>query len=615
MTEKMFAAFFSYVHDDDKRDNGRLTKLREMLEEEVRALSGEEFEIFQDYEDIHWGQKWEERINRALDDSTFLIPVVTPRYIRKEFCRKELLQFLERENALSRNDLVLSLYYIDTDLSARDDPVAVALANHQYFDWRDLRHEPSTNPEVGKRIEKMAREIIAAMKRSTNQGTKISLPSQKHQTLQSAVSQTATSKTSSQTRQPDERIEPPTVVVDPMPRRGDYTSIQKALESSEPGTRILIRPGFYREALVLNRPFELIGDGERSEIVIEAINADTLLFQTEFGRVSNLTLRQASRDKFFGVNISRGRLELEDCDITSQSLSCVFIHEGADPRLRRNHIHDGKECGVLVWTHGQGTFEDNDIFNNNFSGVEIRTEGNPLFRRNRIHDGKQVGVMVHEDGRGTFEENDIFNNTLAGVEIKTGGDSLFRRNRIHDGKQSGVMVHENGKGTFEENNIFNNSLSGAEIKMGGDPLFRRNDIHDGKEAGVLVWDGGKGTFEDNDIFNNNFSGVEIRTEGDPVLRQNRIRDGKENGVMVHENGKGTFEENDIFNNALAGVEIKTGGNPLFRRNRINNNNTGVYAHDNAGGTLLNNEITANILTWNLDESSKTRVKALNNIEN
>src|SRR5215207_2254672 len=106
MAEKTFAAFFSYVHDDDKHDNGRITKLRQMLEEEVRALSGEDFVIFQDYEDIHWGQKWEERLNGALDGSTFLISVVTPRYLRREFCRKEVLRFSEREKQLNRNDLL-----------------------------------------------------------------------------------------------------------------------------------------------------------------------------------------------------------------------------------------------------------------------------------------------------------------------------------------------------------------------------------------------------------------------------------------------------------------------------------------------------------------------------
>lgn len=34
----------------------------------------------------------------------------------------------------------------------------------------------------------------------------------------------------------------------------------------------------------------------------------------------------------------------------------------------------------------------------------------PTVRRNRIHDGKQAGIFVYENGRGTFEDNDVFAN-------------------------------------------------------------------------------------------------------------------------------------------------------------------------------------------------------------
>ena len=93
------------------------------------------------------------------------------------------------------------------------------------------------------------------------------------------------------------------------------------------------------------------------------------------------------------MDISQGRLDLEGCDISSQSLACVAIRDGADPRLRRNKIHDGKQAGVFVYDGGLGTLEDNDITGNALSGVEIKTGGNPTLRRNQIHDNKQSGVM------------------------------------------------------------------------------------------------------------------------------------------------------------------------------------------------------------------------------
>ena len=100
------------------------------------------------------------------------------------------------------------------------------------------------------------------------------------------------------------------------------------------------------------------------EIVVEAMGKNALLFKTDFGRVANLTLRQADGGKFFAVDIGQGRLELDGCDISSNSLICLAIYGGADPRIRRNRIHDGKTNGVLVHTNGKGTLEDNDITSN-----------------------------------------------------------------------------------------------------------------------------------------------------------------------------------------------------------------------------------------------------------
>ena len=46
--------------------------------------------------------------------------------------------------------------------------------------------------------------------------------------------------------------------------------------------------------------------------------------------------------------------DLEGCDITSQSIKCVGIHGGADPRLLRNRIHDGKMLASMWTTRARG---------------------------------------------------------------------------------------------------------------------------------------------------------------------------------------------------------------------------------------------------------------------
>ena len=460
------AAFMSYVHTDDAY--GLLTQFRERLSAEVQVQTGHEFPIFQDRQDILWGQNWKQRIEESLDAVTFLIPIITPSFFNSQPCREEYERFVDRERKLNRNDLILPVYYVDSPLlndpdRRLTDNVAETIVQRKYADWRDLRFEPFTNPQVCRTLAGLAVQVRDALERvSAAESKVVEKPLRRAGRRRAGTNKIPRADTqpdvteSSEVRQrPTAKTEPPTHVVDAM-GQGEFLTIGEAVKKASPGDRILVRPGLYQEGLVMDKPLEIIGEGDLGDVVIQATGQDALLFKTTMGRVANLTLKQMGDGDWYGVDIAQGRLELEGCDITSQSLACVAIHDGADSRLRRNRIHDGKQSGVFVYDNGQGLLEDNEIVGNTFAGVQIKTGGNPTLRRNRIHDGKGSGVFVYDNGQGLLEDNEIVSNTNAGVAIKTGGNPTLRRNRINKNGFVAISVHDNGGGVFEDNDLRDN---------------------------------------------------------------------------------------------------------------------------------------------------------------
>jgi energy-coupling factor transporter ATP-binding protein EcfA2 len=164
-------AFLSYTRFDDQHDGGAISESRKRLASAVRAVTGEHFEIFQDVDGIGLGERWSGKLDEMLDQARFFIPIITPSYFKSTACRDELEKFLQAEADRGRADLVLPIYYIEGDALEDDDrrradPLATAIHERQRHDWRELRFETFEAGKVRRELERLARQIAAARRRS-----------------------------------------------------------------------------------------------------------------------------------------------------------------------------------------------------------------------------------------------------------------------------------------------------------------------------------------------------------------------------------------------------------------------------------------------------------------
>lgn len=402
---------------------------------------------------------------------------------------------------------------------------------------------------------------------------------------------------------------------------GEYTTITEALRAARAGHRIIVRPGLYRESLLLTFPVEIAGEGEPEEIVVESLGTPCVTMHTDLAAVRGLTLRHNAG---FGghiasaVDIPGGALTLERCIITSNAAvpwsSCIAIHGPlAAPVITDCRIIDPACIGILVSDKAKGTIEGCEIAGagagGGHPGIMTVYDGNPTVRTTRISGSAGSGILAGERGQGTFVECEIFGNARAGVEVTGAGNPVLRRCKIHDGQGSGLWITLNGRGIFEDCELFGDAYAEVAITHGGSPILRRCQIHHGRNTGLFAADGGWGTVEDCDIYANALAGVEIMQGGNPLLRRTRVRDQTaHHGVMVWSSGQGVFEDCDIIGNAHAGVEARQGGNPTLRRCRVNRNGgEAVRVHDFGAATVETCDLTANSGgPWRIDPGCAVR---------
>ena len=180
MAAKPPDAFLSYTHFDDQHDGGAISEFCRRLASAVRAVTGAHFDIFQDVEGVGIGEQWPGKLDQMLDEARFFIPIVTPSYFTIKPYREELEKFLHAEAERARNDLVLPIYYIESELLEDDDlraadPLVSTLHERQRQDWRDLRFEPFEASNVRRALERLARQIVKARRRVISDRSKAEL--------------------------------------------------------------------------------------------------------------------------------------------------------------------------------------------------------------------------------------------------------------------------------------------------------------------------------------------------------------------------------------------------------------------------------------------------------
>ncbi len=193
-----FRIFFSYSRRESKNDSKFITDLFKFIQGEIRSKIGDpKFKIFKDDSGIEYGKKWFEYIKKELRSTTVFLAVVTPHYVKSDYCRNEFTIFQNTEKTLNRDDLAIPIYLMKTDFVEYEldsDDWLKQLMSHQCVDLRNFRTKRFHNAqllellgELTDRICNIRKSIISGTQKTKKfSGVRQFLPllnPSKHETL------------------------------------------------------------------------------------------------------------------------------------------------------------------------------------------------------------------------------------------------------------------------------------------------------------------------------------------------------------------------------------------------------------------------------------------------
>jgi len=394
--------------------------------------------------------------------------------------------------------------------------------------------------------------------------------------------------------------------------KGQCMSLRVALRQAEPGTRILVLPGTYRENLVVDKDVTLQGQGDASQVVIESPKGSVLVLDAGEAFLGGLTLVGAPGDPSPLVTVARGRVQMEDCelevaggvgihlagsaadpifrkcDVRGQGLAAVTAAAntvvrmedcrvtgafrcgvkaaaGARVLLKNCRLKEGEGTGLHLLPGAQASLEDCVIQGQRAGGVEVEAEARAELVRTRVLDSGSVGVLALERGTAVLDDCEVGGHALGGVHAADGASVQMRRCRVQGNLGLGVSVMDQGLLTLEGCELSANQEAAALAHHGATLQMKGCKVYDNRSFGVVCAWRGRGVLEACEVFGNALTGAKVEPGGSLLLVRCDLRDGKDTGILLLEDAEVTLEECVVHRNARGGILLaKDASDPVLR---------------------------------------------------
>ena len=364
-------------------------------------------------------------------------------------------------------------------------------------------------------------------------------------------------------------------------------SLRVALRQAEPGTRILVMPGVYRESLVVDKPVSIIGQGEAAEVIIESSRGPCLTLQAPGIVLGNLILQGVAEEPTPALLATQGEARVENCGITARSGPAVAITgSGTVPAFRDCSFAGAGACTVRIQDHAEGRLEGCLIEGEVQAGLGLGPSARAGLKRCRIQNRKGVGVALEPGAHAVLDDCLVAGQEAGGVEVEVDARAELKHCRITGSGSVGVLVLEGGQTLLEDCDLAGHASAGVHAVAGATVQMQGCRVTANPGFGVSVAGAGLLTLDQCELKENGEPAVLVRQGATVQMKGCKIFDNVSFGVVCAAQGRGVLEGCEIYGNAKTGAKVEPGGSLLLVRCDLRDGrDTGILLFEDAEVTL------------------------------
>ncbi|MER8186762.1 right-handed parallel beta-helix repeat-containing protein [Kitasatospora sp. NPDC094015] len=274
-------------------------------------------------------------------------------------------------------------------------------------------------------------------------------------------------------------------------RAADHETLGDALAAAEDGDTLTLRPGTFRESVLLDKAVTLVAaDGPGTVRLL--LEAGVPLTVTAAAAVHGLVIEASdSTAPAVLVTGAGAAAELADCRVEARSAVGVEVTAGAAASLRGCTVANPTGLGVRLRGAARAALLDCELTMAGQAGLAVLGGSTARAERTRIHHASGAGVLLADRGSAAeLTGCEIYEVRGSGVQAEAGATGRLTDCTVHRVTGNGLTLDTEAQLTLTGCRLHDLPENAADLRGRSRLGLHRSTVHSFGRGALSVWDSG-----------------------------------------------------------------------------------------------------------------------------
>lgn len=244
--------------------------------------------------------------------------------------------------------------------------------------------------------------------------------------------------------------------------KGEYTSIQEAINYATPGSTIYIKKGEYSEIIQIKKTIQLKGENKNSTIInpISQENKCAIYVGAPNVKIKNICITNGAPGLYSqGIKISSEYTEIDNCKIFNTPIGIAIWTN--NNKIYNSIFFGCRDEGIALLGSSKNPCDNNLISNcvfyNNCDGIELQYSSYNKILNCKFFNNSHTGIdiIASNNNENIISNCDIINNKVSGIYFSSSDNNKIIDCNIKDNEDGDIIINK-----YSENNeIIHNEKS------------------------------------------------------------------------------------------------------------------------------------------------------------